>query len=560
MATNVDAKMPQRPLTWGIELELVFAYHQTEIEMENSFILQKDIAYHVRARNVLWSMNATPANSPPLPYFTTVNLITHPNRVYNSWGANNGNPDPRYPINPYTIEPLKIMQKHLSTNTRGLIYDVRNNIPTEEKTKTFYTDRPGWIITTDPGVAGVGSQNIPKWLPDRVNDDVARNWDSYGIELNSPVFSTESNQGKHEITQIISALNSESEEVGAFITSQCGLHVHVQSPDNLEVLKSLAFLLIVYEKEIALMHPQCRRPYHPLGHHHECAQYTIESNRLGFVVDPDLDINQLHARNFLPSSHHRSNPEVSYGNVDVSVPAIAQKLSVRQISEVLAAATTRLHVARLFNWPSDDHLSIYDEDIYYGNRNRQVSFTRIQDENDTVHPSTIEFRQAKGSLDAEDITRWVDFCVGLVRLAYFYQANPEMFRVKHWLDEITAGGSVRRENMISVFDLMEDMDFDGHAVDYWKRRMGTFQCYTPGDHNDRCDDEKPPLGYVPPPLPPNSGGGGGSGNGSDDDDDDAGDAGGTDKRKRSDDDAIERARKKLRQEKQAPATNWLKRK
>ena len=49
----------------------------------------------------------------------------------------------------------------------------------------------------------------------------------------------------------------------AFITNQCGLHVHIEAAKNLRVLKELAVLLIVYEGAISRMHSPCRKPGQP---------------------------------------------------------------------------------------------------------------------------------------------------------------------------------------------------------------------------------------------------------------------------------------------------------
>ena len=40
-------------------------------------------------------------------------------------------------------------------------------------------------------------------------------------------------------------------------------------------------------------------------------------------------------------------------------------------------------------------------------------------------PQTVEFRQAKGSLNGEDNNHWVDFCIEIVKLAHQYAADPE---------------------------------------------------------------------------------------------------------------------------------------
>ncbi|KAH9220081.1 hypothetical protein DL95DRAFT_383421, partial [Leptodontidium sp. 2 PMI_412] len=46
-----------------------------------------------------------------------------------------------------------------------------------------------------------------------------------------------------------------------------------------KVWRELAMILLVYEDEIARLHPPCRRP----GHAN--AQYQFQSNRLGFMKE-----------------------------------------------------------------------------------------------------------------------------------------------------------------------------------------------------------------------------------------------------------------------------------
>ncbi|KAF8854418.1 hypothetical protein BDZ45DRAFT_747561 [Acephala macrosclerotiorum] len=530
MTSEADAKMEDLSLTWGVEMELIFAFHESEImhEIVDEPIgnrlpntSEKDLPYELRARDSLWSSRAQITEGRTQPYFTRCTFMACPNRAYNSWGTRNSNDIPPQQVNPYYYEPLEIVRKHLSANTQGLDYEVFEDIiPLQDKTDEFYNAKRRWLVTSDPGVVGVGSENITRWLPSRVMRDGADDWDSYGIELNSPVFNTSSDQGKNEI-------------------AQCGLHVHVQAPESLAVLKKLALVLVVYEQEIALMHPQCRRPYHPLGRHHQCTRQQLESNRLGFVLEPDLT--KFPGRMGPPQQYQGVYASyASHGDTDVSVQAIAQNASVALVESAINDCSNKYELSRLFNWPANDHwqAGLLGMHMPTGNRNRQVNLTtpgewEFQAHNGrdfSQYPCTIEFRQAKGSLNAEDIARWVDFCVGLVRLAHFYDQHPSRFRVKHWLDEIAPNGEVRRENKISVFELMEDMNFGADAVKYWKHRMGKFQCFTPGDENDRCDDEFPPPGWVPePPQAPPSGGppssGGGSGSGSSDGSDPGGSGG-----------------------------------
>jgi len=110
-------------------------------------------------------------------------------------------------------------------------------------------------------------------------------------------------------------------------------------------------------------------------------------------------------------------------------------------------------------------------------------------------PQTVEFRQAKGSLNGEDINHWVDFCIEIVKLAHLYAADPERFRVKNWTDVRLDDGEWER-NRIDVFDLMRDIELDDEAITYWAERVSRFMGYVKDDENDRLDDEMPPQCFI----------------------------------------------------------------
>lgn len=235
------------------------------------------------------------------------------------------------------------------------------------------------------------------------------------------------------------------------------MHVHVQAPQELDVLKELALILIVYEQEISRLHPPCRRPNHPaiLG--------LVESNRMGIMDHPI---------------------ELATKYFDASTDALAKKYNcpIGAIRRKLRDIPDKDALARYMNAPPTHK---YPE----GNRNRQVNFTTtVRGEG---FPYTIEFRQARGSLCPEEISRWVDFCIGLVKVARFYWEDPARFRVKGLGEYYDENGKLQR-GRISVFDLMQDMELDDKAVEYWISRMAKYASGMKGDADDRTDSELPP--------------------------------------------------------------------
>ncbi len=143
-----------------------------------------------------------------------------------------------------------------------------------------------WIVVSDPSVCGVGSSNISKWVQ-TLSPSKQKEYNSYGIELVSPVFKTDSGQGEQEIRRILEALKEDCNggQHGAFVTNQCGLHVHVQAPSSLGVFRVLAMLIPIYEDQIARLHAPCRHP------RHENTRGSFESNRLRLLLEREVPWN-----------------------------------------------------------------------------------------------------------------------------------------------------------------------------------------------------------------------------------------------------------------------------
>jgi hypothetical protein len=248
------------------------------------------------------------------------------------------------------------------------------------------------------------------------------------------------------------------------------MHVHVQAPSDLKVLKQLALILIVYEEEISRLHPPCRRPKHL------AARGTVESNRMGVMEHP----HDIKTWKFDPSTTALKRKFEEYDKHEGPVEGIRLRLHRIPDKEALA---------RYMNAPAMSSSP-------RGNRNRQVNFLSVVRGDD--FPSTVEFRQARGSLCPEEISRWVDFCIGLIRLAYLYHNHPRRFPTEALGDYYDGEGNLQGGG-VSVFDLIRDMELDGEAVWYWELRMARYAMGTHGDADDRTDNE------LPPPEPSDNG-------------------------------------------------------
>ncbi|KAE9373401.1 hypothetical protein N431DRAFT_338728 [Stipitochalara longipes BDJ] len=426
-------------LTWGVELEFVFAFHKTQLELAPITIgsivhetkIKKDISYVERGKH-------TDRN-------TDGKIVL--GNSYNSWLLENQGRGNKVVV--YDGEVERILHRVLQEKCEGINTRVERSLPIDQKTSALYDQ---WLIMGEKSICGVGSKNIPTWLP---QTNSTTEWDSYGLELVSPVFDTESsNQGYTEIAQILDATrglgklrNSVSTwQTGAFITNQCGLHVHVQAPRDMEVLQELAFLIFVYEGEISRLHPRCRHPMHPN------AQYIVESNRLSFRHE-----------------NKRSVHKYTYGEYDVSDAELASAIAgtFKSMRDEIDQCEDPEALALLMNWPADG----IGNDL--GNRNRQVNFTAAARLDDA--PYTIEFRQARGSLNPTVIQKWVEFCIGLVRLAQFYDDNPGKFPMKTFKPyELNPNKKVPKGRFY-IMDLMEDMGLSKEDKAFWKDRIAMFE-------------------------------------------------------------------------------------
>jgi hypothetical protein len=446
--------LSKEPLTWGVELEFVFAFHETQLDL-NPFtdfrtvpaltyptVPYKKLAYWFR-RSVVEFKNIIPWDRLP-------------HRVYNSWGLHNEGEISK--LQPYNKEIHYVLERLLREKCPSIDTRIEESKPINEKDKGMYEDNQ-WLIMRDYSVCGVGSKNILTWLH-RVIAAKAVDWDSYGLELVSPIFKTGSNLGYNDIAKILEATQGKaSDPTGAFITKQCALHVHVGAPKDLRVLKELAVLIIIYESEISKLHPYCRRPEHPN------ARYAVESNRLRFLHQDKED-----------ETRH------TYGDLDVSNAALARQPEnfLASIRAQIDGCSTPQELALLMNWPAH---GLGNE---LGNRARQVNFTAAARPSNA--PYTVEFRQARGTFDANDVQKWVEFCTGLVKVAQFYVDNPGRFPMKTFKSfRIDEDGEPVAERFY-IMDLMNDMGMSEDDKEYWRVRMAKFAAR--GGPLDRVDYEK----------------------------------------------------------------------
>lgn len=274
-------------------------------------------------------------------------------------------------------------------------------------------------------MCGVGPDEISRKLLKNNISPSENNWDSYGLELVSPVFTTNSRAGKEQIRQILeSTVGHASDNYASFTTKQCGVH-HVEAPKDLRVLQELALLLVIYEETISSLHQKHRRPGHP------ATKNMLESNRLWWMYNDDAEFNS-------------------------STAAFAQKYSISQLREHFRFIKNKESLAGRMCYPTNPERPQSD-------RNRVVNFTYLT--RGEGYPETIEFRQLAGTLDAELISHWIDFCIDLVKYAEICVKEPDRFPLEKW--RTTTNGTLGTPGLLN---LMHVMGHSKDSIEFWKNR------------------------------------------------------------------------------------------
>ncbi|KAI9784197.1 MAG: hypothetical protein M1835_003649 [Candelina submexicana] len=403
------------PLTFGVELELVFIFHEDRLKKILSQKPSTASATIVKQlsnedRDTLGEGRNYLAYNDMLP------------RHYNSWGLANAGTHPYAKttedgsIRRYGIEPLEIV--------REVLLPVRPNVRIhEERAKpddhSIFND---WHITNDYSLIGVDKSQMIKELPQRIPDSTAaEKWDSLGVEVVSRVLDNAEN-AETEIAAILSALKGDSSSLhGVTLTEHCAVHVHVgqgASGFSLPTLQHLAYLLVVYEREIAKILPVTRRE----GSSSSAAERR--SNQDKFFAEARYEI-QWKLR----------NGEMVQREVQLPYVSLAE---VRH---------------RIFEAEGSTLEGLID--LISPVRASVVNFKYLAEEG---RPPTIEFRQHHGCLSAEEIKYWVMFVTGLVRLADHYAQTGWSCPVTEW------------NNHTSFWDLLEGMHFPPDGIRHLKAK------------------------------------------------------------------------------------------
>ncbi|KAI4279534.1 MAG: hypothetical protein L6R38_005009, partial [Xanthoria sp. 2 TBL-2021] len=281
------------PLTFGIELEHILAFHSsllTPLIPANTWIakhIPHDTSMRLRQTTYIYQL------SRPKYYGWGLTAPTNYRSPFGSEWHNQCIIDHGY--RGYADEILRMEQAIFNDrNQHVVVHDGDGKMQEFGK----------WYLTTDTSLVGAS----PEELASMVGEDRARTgeWDSGPVELVSRVLDVDAASSFSEVAEMFEILNaghSGKTKYKAFADQWCGLHVHIGLPPSpqpsvalsksspnsneenstlpLPLLQHLAYITIIYEPILSLLHPPNRRPDHPN------AQTDLLSNREGFYAEPD---------------------------------------------------------------------------------------------------------------------------------------------------------------------------------------------------------------------------------------------------------------------------------
>jgi Putative amidoligase enzyme len=372
---------PQPTLSFGIELEMLFAFHEDR--------LRRHLSTHLPGASIIKSPTREEAHScSAAQYHGTVS--------YKSWCLVNAGehdmtlkpsfPTPKGPARAYRDEPLLMMKEVLLENLPVALHNPAGH----EKPTEF----PSWIVTSDASLIALEPTALA--AATNVEKEDTDSWDSYGVELVSPPY-TSVEAAQKDLTTIFSALRPSGDMPSDFAVATnntCGLHVHVGLPDGsrmpLKALQHLAFLTLVYEEEITRLHAFHRR---------HCGT-EIVTNRERFLLEGCTEdaVVVRGGKKFEPLVE-------SAASIRKQVFGTARH---QELAELMGEGRYRI-----VNWQYVDGAIM----------NREG-------------PKTIEFRQHAGCVEPGAIMRWVRFCVALVGLAFRYAEEGSGVKAECWDDKI----------------------------------------------------------------------------------------------------------------------------
>ncbi|KAL8677469.1 MAG: hypothetical protein Q9186_006110 [Xanthomendoza sp. 1 TL-2023] len=541
MSESTSTAMPPAlPLTFGIELEHILAFHSSHLLpiLPPKTKIIKDIPSDKR-----WELRQT----------TPLYHLTRP--LYQGWGVTAPS---NYPTTSGADWRNECIRRHGCRGYADEVLWIERNIFKARGKEVVLHDGHGkmqefgkWYLTTDTSLVGATPQELAIVIgSDKVQN---RQWDSGPAELVSRVLNVDDKSSFQEIGDMLEILNAGNDggETGykAFADQWCGLHVHIglpplspipsSLPNNhgtieqsntfpLLILQHLAYITIIYEPILSLLHPPNRRPEHPN------AATDLLGNREGIYEDPDfstIDWDAVSDSGYASDSSVESTGErrIKFptdpkyrkdkgkkstvdNNRSGDITANAQNTD----SIITGDANTNAQQDNNNNNNNEDENELNSEPrlrarahtlIFPGppcpkmslqtlislmssgrDRRRLINWTYLSRSVTAEHisqrgPGTLEFRQHEACFDAREIWLWVRFCAGLVRWAERGARGWGERGARGWgegegrrrEEEEEVLGEVYGRGVLGVRGLVEGMGLRGEEREWVGRRVGMWR-------------------------------------------------------------------------------------
>ena len=457
--STLDMSSESSPLTFGVEIEHVFAFHQSLLQAhlndtKDTSSIVKEIDEETRRELRLV----------PQRYLAT-------RKLYNGWGLTGPTSYPsgeaesgyqekfeeqlrQYGCRGYGNEPLYVAQKALSEKT--IFTESALGVHVHDSFKRKPTDFGKWQLVNDVSLLGLPRDDLAAALEDKEEAGFvsvkAHQWDSHGIELVSRVllFAEDSFKEIEDYLDVLKGKRAKRSRHRAFVSELCGLHVHIGHSTYLEqgeqrtgfplsTLQHLAYILVIYEGAISTLFPHSRRGETGIS------SMDIKSNLDNFYKEPTTDAPE-------PTFEQLQSPDYKVPPMEDSPPFCFREAR----SRIFAEEQSYESLAKL----------MCPESV---GRNAIVNFMYTA-RGPGEGAQTVEFRQHEGCLDASAIKWWVKFCAELVlfaeRMAWRHGSFPEYdgegYKWVRWSEDI------------GIEDLMAEMDFEEKGKRWVEERKKRF--------------------------------------------------------------------------------------
>ncbi|MCJ1262696.1 hypothetical protein MMC22_002566 [Lobaria immixta] len=435
-------------VTFGVEFECVLVFHESLLQdhldsIGDSSAIIKDITEEQRIKLRTGGLNYINTRPKYMGWALTSEVPFPPNRkapTYDPYAECRS----EYGFRPYSDEIVHVAQALLPGPPD--VQSLRKQGKRMDFTK--------WHLSEDASLLGVDKATMRAKLGERV--EAVEQWDSHGVELVSRILPL-TPASFAEITHHLTILRGTATSLhGAFPTSFCGMHVHVGLPVpstggplptfSLPTLQHLAYILVMYEREISTLHAPSRRAgsiaadIDIITNLDDFSEATLAEN---LAADDDFDWDNWSAT--APPSDAPSELDGVWEEDRISY-SVTRRL-------IFAPDMTVAKLSKLMCGEKKGHI---------------VNFTYLAREDG--FPRTVEFRQHEGSLDPERVRWWILFVTGLVKLA--------AHMAKRFGAEASYAGEgyPQAENLggAALEELWELMEFEELGQEFFRRQIEEF--------------------------------------------------------------------------------------